>query len=66
MTQDQENPAPSRVELMARGLYRDLRPHLVGLPWPEFRRLLVASLRLALARPASGDPAPPADQAPPS
>ena len=51
---------------MARGLYRDLRPHLAGLPWPEFRRLLVASLRQALARPANGDPAPSADQAPPS
>ncbi|GEM_PF-5537544 len=64
---DQPHPAgPSRVERMALGLYSDLRPHLVDLPWPQFRRLLVACLRQALSQPARDNPAPPANQPPPS
>lgn len=51
---------------MAQGLYRDLRPHLSGLPWPEFRHLLVSSLRQALSQPSSEASVSPADQTPPS
>lgn len=64
---DQPTPAgSSRLERMALGLYRDLQPHLSGLPWPEFRRLLVVCLRQALSQPPRDDAAPPANHLPPS
>ena len=61
MPNDDQTASPSRLERMAQGLYHDLGPHLQGLAWPEFRRLVVMCLRQALARPApaESDPPPP-------
>lgn len=64
---DQPTPAgSSRLERMALGLYRDLQPHLSGLPWPEFRHLMVVCLRQALSQPAHNDSTPPPNHLPPS
>lgn len=54
------------MERMVQGLYRDLQPHLAGLPWPEFRRLLVVSLRQALGKPPRNGSAPVSPRLPPS
>jgi|GEM_PF-1286833 len=45
-------PAPGRLERFASSFYQALQPHLVGLSYPDFRRLLVANLAAALGKAA--------------
>lgn len=56
--------APGRLERFVSSFYQALQPHLVGLSYTDFRRLLVANLTAALGRGARPDSPTPYAQPP--